>query len=429
MARWFETPPQNSFETIFSRLLHSALRYKKRKAHTLVISELRNTPIKGASALRTSPVQVGKSDPQEVVSLGQSQEGLPSKPNFAKADKNAEKPVRTEGLSATARGVLVAMTGLVGAMSLAGCKPEAAPPTNQVETQAQKDARAQFSRELAQIQSQMPNIQGGSGQQQSEQVTRQIIDAAKRYAQSSGQSGPGLVNELRNVMQDHPALTITTLFAVGIAGGVGLEKLGLSDGISQGVSKVHQAVKDHPIAAGVIALTAAGAAAYGINQLVNTEMSIPQLPTGPQADSLNSTFSSIEERLAANPNTNPAEIQRDVLAAVQRYQKDTGKPWQKVADEIRAFAFNHPVLAASLVASAGVATGVLLERAGVPSQVATATSVAFDSAKGTAGNVAGTVGQYIKDHPVIAGTVAVGVAAGVGYLVYNHFSPSPAPAQ
>ncbi len=396
-----------------------------------MISELRNTTTKSISALRTSPVKAdqGTAQQEEQVSLGQTREALPAKPNFAKPDQKAEKPVRAEGLSATARGVLIGMTGLVGAMSLAGCKPQPAPPSTQVETQAQKDARAQFSRELAQIQSSLPNIQGGTGQQQSEQVTRQIIDAAKRYAQQSGQNGPGLVNELRNVMQDHPALTVTTLFAVGLAGGVGLEKLGLSDGISSGVAKVHQAVKENPIAAGVIALTVAGAAAYGISQLVNTEMSIPQVPTGPQAQTLNSTFQSIEDRLAANPNTNPADIQKDVLAAVQRYQKDTGKPWQQVADEIRAFAFNHPVLAASLVASAGVATGVLLERAGVPAQVATATSVAFDSAKGTAGNVAGTVGQYIKDHPVIAGTVAVGVAAGVGYLVYNHFNPTPAPAQ
>lgn len=372
-----------------------------------------HTPIK---ARKTPGNAEGGSDSsiRDGVSLGEHHEPLPGKPNFAPAKE--EKPVEQQGVGLGSRVILGGLAGLIGMGALTGCtKTPAGPPV--VETQAQKEARQQFSQVLAQIEKNAGSLKG-SGEQQSEQVTRQIMDAAKKYAQQSGKDGPGVVNDLRNLMVDHPALTITSLFALGMAGGVGLEKLGLTDGISQGFNKVYEAAKEHPFIATGIALAAAGGAAYLINELVTNESSIPAKPQGAQAQTLNNTFKSLEERLAANPNADAGDIHKSVYTAISKYQKDTGKPWEKVMDDVKAFAFDHPVLAASLVASAGAATGVVLERAGVPASIAKLAGNAFEGSKDAAGKMA----EIVKEHPVISGAVAVAVASGVGYLAYQHFN-------
>lgn len=342
------------------------------------------------------------------------------------SEKKAETPLKTAPMSAWARGTLAGMAGLIGILSLTGCTggKNNTPPVNQVETQAQKEARQQLSSRLGEIERSMKDMQAGNGQQQSEQITRQIMDAAKRYAQQSGKDGPGIVNDLRNLMQDHPALTITSMFALGTATGVGLEKLGLTDGIKSGAATVYQAAKDHPFIATGIALAAAGGTAYLIHQVVTSEGAVPAKPTGAQAESLEGTFKSLEERLAANPNADAKEINRDVMAAISKYQSETGKPWERVIDDVKAFAYEHPVLAATVITSAGVATGVVLERAGVPDKVAGLVGMAFQGSKSAASNV----GQFIKEHPVVSGAVAVGIATGVGYLAYQHFNSTPAPA-
>ena len=64
------------------------------------------------------------------------------------------------------------------------------------------------------------------------------------------------------------------------------------------------------------------------------------------------------------------------------------------------------------------------DKVGVPAKVADLVGVAFQGSKTAASNVAG----YVKDHPVISGTVAAAVAAGVGYLAYQHFHTPAAPA-
>ena len=340
------------------------------------------------------------------------------------AEKQAEKPVQVAPMSVWARGTMMGMAGLIGVLSLTGCKGGNGPtPTPQVETQVQKEARQQLSQQLAQIERSMSKTD--QGQQSSEQVTRQIMDAAKQYAQQSGKDGPGIVQDLRNLMQDHPALTITSMFALGTATGVGLEKLGLTDGIKSGAATVYQAAKDHPFIATGIALAAAGGTAYLIQQIVSTEGTVPAKPTGVQAQTLDNTFKSLEDRISANPDVDAKEVHKDVMEAISKYQTETGKPWKQVAEDVKAFAFDHPVLAASVVASAGVATGVVLERAGVPDKVAGLAGMAFQGSKSAAANV----GSFIKEHPVVSGAVAVGIATGVGYLAYTHFNaPASAPA-
>lgn len=332
-------------------------------------------------------------------------------------EKQASKPRRTAPLPLWMRATTAGLAGLVGMMALTGCTGQPAGPA-QVETQVQKEARQQLSQRLNQIESQMKDMQAGNGQQQSEQITRQIMDAARTYSQSAGKDGPGVVNELRKLLLDHPALTITTMFALGTATGIGLEKIGLTDGASAGASQIWEAANKRPLLAGGIALAAAGGAAYLIHQVVTTEGAVPEKPTGTQAQTLESRFESLEARIAANPNVDAKEINREMMDAISQYQKDSGKPWQNVVNDVKAFAYEHPVLAATVITGAGVATGVVLERAGVPSKVAELTATAFQGSKSAAANV----GQFITDHPVASGAVAVGIAAGVGYLAYTHFN-------
>jgi len=388
-----------------------------------MISALRNQSHIAKPTLNASGRKPEAAGPQDGFSAGSS-EPLPGKPKFEA--KDAEKKVAVAPMSIWAKGTLAGLTGLIGIMSLTGCTQQPAPGPVQVETQVQKEARQQLSSALANIEKNMPNVQQGSGQDQAETVTRQVMDAAKKYAQASGKDGPGITNDLRNLMMDHPALVFTSMFALGTAGGIGLEKLGLTDGIQSGVGKVYQAAKENPLLATGVALAAAGGTAYLIHEMVASEASIPAKPEGAQAKTLDATFASLDERIAANPNIDAKDVNKSVMDAINQYQKDTGKPWEKVADDVKAFAFDHPVLAATVVASAGVATGVVLEHAGVPGKVADLVGVAFQGSKSAASNV----GNFVKEHPVVSGTVAAGIAAGVGYLAYQHFhTPTPAPAQ
>ncbi len=382
-----------------------------------MISTLRNQSQIKQPTLSSSAPKTEVVGPQDQFTTT-SGEQLPGKPQFDA--KNAEKKVQIAPMSVWAKGTLAGLTGLIGLMSLTGCTPQPPAGPVQVETQQQKEARQVLSGTLSNIEKNMAGLQG-SGQAQSEQVTRQIMDAAKNYAKASGKDGPGVTQALREAIQKHPALVFTSAFALGTAGGIGLEKLGFTDGVKNGVGKVAEWAKENPLLATGVALAAAGGTAYLIHEMVSTEISIPAKPEGAQAQNLGNTFKSLEEQIAANPNIDAKEVNKSVFAAISRYQKETGKPWERVADDVKAFAFEHPVLATTLVASAGVATGVVLEHAGVPGKVADLVGVAFQGSKSAASNV----GTFVKEHPVVSGTVAAAVAAGVGYLAYQHFNPAP----
>ena len=90
----------------------------------------------------------------------------------------------------------------------------------------------------------------------------------------------------------------------------------------------------------------------------------------------------------------------------------------EVKNDVMAWSYDHPIVATSLVAGAGVATGVLLSQAGVPEHVAQFAGVALD----VAGNGLDSVTDFAKENPVIAGVVTAGIAAGAGYLIYQAVS-------
>ena len=106
---------------------------------------------------------------------------------------------------------------------------------------------------------------------------------------------------------------------------------------------------------------------------------------------------------------------KTLTGRIAEYAKATGRSAVEVKNDVVAWAYDHPILATSMVAGAGVATGVVLSQAGVPETVAQLAGTAIDQAGGGFDAVV----EYAKENPVVAGAVTAAVAAGAGYLIYQ----------
>ncbi len=383
---------------------------------------------------RSAASGAGENGPSDSVSLGGGVNvpGLKLRPGVTtpvelKSRSSAELPVKAEGLGLFSRSVAFGLAGLTALTALTGCTGgKSTTPVGGPVTEQAKQAQQKLETRFAELEKQMQNLPtDGAGSKQAESITRQMMDAVRKYSKESGRQGAAIAQDVQKFMVDHPAITITALFALGTTAGVGLEKAGLSDAVSQGVKNVWSWAQEHPWLATGIAVTAAAGTSYLIYQMVQTEGDIPDKPTSPEAQKLEQTFQNLEARINANPSLDGQEVHKSLWDSVTEYQKATGRAWTQVAEDVKAFAYEHPVLAGTLITTAGIGTGVVLERAGVPDKVAGMIGSALDASVGGAKQL----GQMVKDHPVIAGTVAAGVAAGVGYLVYQHYNvPAPAPA-
>jgi hypothetical protein len=80
----------------------------------------------------------------------------------------------------------------------------------------------------------------------------------------------------------------------------------------------------------------------------------------------------------------------------------------------------HPGVTAAVVFSAGVATGALLEKAGIPEKLAFTAGTAFDAACAGSKKGAREVADTIKENPVLSGVIISALAAGAGYLAYQY---------
>ncbi len=394
------------------------------------LTAISSAPLKAASLspLRHAAKPQVKADQ---VSLGQSQTPDPAtagKPSFPiNEDAAAEKKAVSAGLS------LATKVGLVGmaALSLVGCTKGTAPaPTPIVETQTQKDARTLFSQSIAQLEEQMGKTGLGDGQQQAEQFTSQFLEKAGDYAKQVGKGSNVALEGIRTELREHPAMAATVVFALGTASGVALEHYGVPASIKDGVSNIVSYCKEHKLVAlavgGAVAITA-GALIYNLSdQVATVKAQIPAKPNTAEGKALDASFSQIEEQLKADPNTDSKDVTTKVMDAVSHYKEKTNKAWKEVANDVKAYAYDHPILAATVVAGAGVGTGVLLEKAGVPAELANVTGSIMNATGGAASSAL----EWAKSHPLVTGTGAAVVAAGVGYLAYQHFhqdAPAAAP--
>lgn len=382
-----------------------------------------NSHLANASAPRTRELanrSEAAAAPRDGFQLSSSADAGLIKPQAPVASA-AEKPVRADGMSTLTRIGLGGLAGMVSMMALTGCSEQKPAGPAQVQTQAQKDATSQLSSRLSSIEKEMS---GMTGPQSNETVTRKVLDAVKSYAAATGQAGNAASDQVRNMLMEHPALAVAGLAVLGTTAGVLLEKAGMTDAIKGGAAAIYQKAHDNPLTAIAIGAAVAIPAGYLIYQAATAENSVPQKPSTPEARQLDATLTQLENEVQSNPGGDTRSLQGKFMDAVSRYKTQTGKAWGAVTQDVQAFAYAHPILAATLVTGAGVATGVVLERAGVPAAVAGYASGVLQSGEGAASKM----GALIKEHPVASSMVAVGISAGVGYLAYQHFNPTPATA-
>lgn len=304
--------------------------------------------------------------------------------------------------------------GVFGLLNLAGCGGSGGPDV--VETTQQKEARLQFGKTLAALEGEMKSPQSGNGEQQAERLARKLVDAARSYSKTSGKNLAGATRDLRGLLQEHPALTLTTVLALGEVTASGLDRLGLTDTSQMTLDRLDQAVRDHPMIATGLATGAATGMSYLVMQVAQLDRLLPAKPTGAAATRLDQTFSHLEQRLTNQRQPDTKAISSQAMAAVSRYQKETGRPWDEVSLDVKAVAADHPALAAQMVASSGVAAQTVLENAGLDPKVAALVGKALQTPGGASRLV-----EFIRSHPLLGGAVAVSVAAGAGTVV----TPAP----
>ncbi|MEW6280123.1 MAG: hypothetical protein AB1758_15960 [Candidatus Eremiobacterota bacterium] len=322
--------------------------------------------------------------------------------------------VETRSLPGWMRGVSLALVGAIG-LGAVGCTRAPDPPP--VDGTVSQDAREQLSRRLTEIESELKA--GETQNQDPSGATRKFMDAVKEYARKTGRSADQVARDLRGSMIEHPALTLTVAYGLGVAAGIGLEKLGLSEQLEKGVDSIVQAVKEHPILAIAVAAAAVGAVIYFVYDAVQTEsQAIPPAPQTPEAQKLRQAFDDLEKQASestGDTRTEAQKIDRTLKERIAEYARSTGRSAEQVRQDVMQFYVEHPGVSAAVVLAAGVGTGVLLERAGVPAHVAGAAEAALKASKnGLAG-----VTETVKEHPVLATAIGVGLAAGAGYAIYQ----------
>ena len=372
-------------------------------------------PIK-AQQPKNAPAEEQTNENSDSFSPGQPQSDLPTKPNFAKAS-SAPKPAEltdnpeSDGIGGLSRAVLVGMTGVLALGALTGCTNNGGTGSStSTDTEAMKHLNTTFDS----IEKSMKD----NSDQSHETVAGQMLNAIADYSRSTGEKGEELMDNLAGTIRKRPVLAASLAFAAGSAVGIGLDQLGVTDAAVETAGDVVQWVKDNPIKSVAIGVAVAGAGYLVYNKLM---AEVPEKPTGEHAEAMEKTFEDLEKQLQeheGSPQEKAAEVSRTLTQKIKDYAKATGRSAVEVKNDVMAWSYDHPIVATSLVAGAGVATGVLLSQAGVPEHVAQFAGVALD----VAGNGLDSVTDFAKENPVIAGVVTAGIAAGAGYLIYQAVS-------
>ena len=375
-------------------------------------------PIK-AQQPKSAPAAEQTNENSDSFSPGQPQSDLPTKPSFAKGS-SAPKPAEltdnpeSDGIGGLSRAVLVGMTGVLALGALTGCTNNGGTGSStSTDTEAMKHLNTTFDS----IEKSMKD----NSDQSHETVAGQMLNAIADYSRSTGEKGEELMDNLAGTIRKRPVLAASLAFAAGSAVGIGLDQLGVTDAAVETAGDVVQWVKDNPIKSVAIGVAVAGAGYLVYNKLIKPMAEVPEKPTGEHAEAMEKTFEDLEKQLQeheGSPQEKAAEVSRTLTQKIKDYAKATGRSAVEVKNDVMAWSYDHPIVATSLVAGAGVATGVLLSQAGVPEHVAQFAGVALD----VAGNGLDSVTDFAKENPVIAGVVTAGIAAGAGYLIYQAVS-------
>jgi hypothetical protein len=305
------------------------------------------------------------------------------------------------------------MTGVLGIGALAGCVPGGTGSSTSTDTEAMQTLNTQFDA----IEQSMKQ----EGDQSSGQVAGSVLNSIAEYSRATGEKGEELMDNLAGTIRKRPVLAASLAFAAGSAVGIGLDQFGVTDGAMETAGDVVDWVKENPFKSVAIGVAVAGAGYLIYDNLIKPMAEVPEAPTGEHAEAMEATFADLEKQLQeheGNPQEKAAEVSKTLTGKIKEYARATGRSANEVKNDVMAWSYEHPIVATSLVAGAGVATGVLLSQAGVPEHVAKFAGIAMD----VGGQGLDSVTDFAKENPVIAGVVTAGIAAGAGYLIYQAVS-------
>lgn len=364
-----------------------------------------------------APAAEQKNETSDSFSPGQAPEQLPGKPIFSKTSSSAPKPAELtdnpegEGLGGFSRAILLGMTGVLAVGALTGCTGSGGTGSS---TSTDTEAMKQLNTTFSSIEKSMKD----QGDQSSGAVAGQVFNAIADYSRATGEKGEELMDNLAGTIRKHPVLAASIAFAAGNAVGIGLDQFGVTDKAMDTAGDVVDWVKENPIKSVAIGVAVAGSGYLIYNKLIKPMAEVPEKPTGEHAEAMEQTFADLEKQLQeheGSPQEKAAEVSKTLTTKIKEYAQATGRSAVEVKNDVMAWSYDHPIVATSLVAGAGVATGVLLSQAGVPEHVAAMAGVAMD----VAGGGLESVTDWAKENPVVAGVVTAGIAAGAGYLIYQ----------
>lgn len=365
---------------------------------------------------------------------------LTKKPEFAAKDADKPKPVevhaapKSAGLSGITKAVAMGMAGLTLVGALTGCKGPEGPTTS---TPVNQEALNSVTETFEQL---TKNAEDGEVTD-FKAIAGDAMKAIGEYGRASGAKGQELMDQLGGVIREHPVVAASIAFTVGTGIGIGVNRLGVPDAAMEGGQQFldWMAAKDVPQAEQFTTRIKRGAIVLGIttavvgggyllyDHVIKPMAEVPNKPTGEHAEAMEATFDQLEKELAnyeGDAQEKAGEVALTLGQKIQEYAKATGRSAAEVKDDVIAWAYEHPIVATSLVMGAGVATGVVLDQVGLPDYIADFAGVAFEQA----GDGLSGVVDWAKENPVVAGAVVAGVAAGAGYVVYRLMQPD-APAQ
>lgn len=128
----------------------------------------------------------------------------------------------------------------------------------------------------------------------------------------------------------------------------------------------------------------------------------------------------IQESKGGDAQKSAEAVTRKLMSQIQEYAKKTGRSAEQVASDVKGYVISHPGVSAAVIVGGGVATGIVLEKAGVPEKIAAVAGNVVDGAASGTSSGLSAVADAVKTHPVLSGAIAAGLAAGTGYLIYTH---------
>lgn len=353
----------------------------------------------------------------EQFSQGVATDPTLSKPNFEETKSSGPKPAEltdnpeAAGLKGWQKTIMMGMAGitLLGATGCVKQDPGTGTSTSS-ETEAMKQLNSTFDNITKSVKE--------DGNQSHEAVAGKMLNAIAEYSRATGEKGNELMDNVGGTIRKNPVLAASLAFAAGSAVGIGLDQFGVTDSAVETAGDVVDWVKENPIKSIAVGVAVAGAGYLIYDNLIKPMAEVPEAPTGEHAEAMEKTFESLEKELQnhdGNPQEKAAQVSLTLTQKIKEYAQATGRSAAEVRNDVMAWSYEHPIVATSLVAGAGVATGILLSQAGVPEHVAQFAGVALD----VGGQGLDSVTEFAKENPVVAGVVTAGIAAGAGYLIYQ----------